>query len=49
MSGVDINGRQIRKGAPDAVTKFVGGHLPQSVEDAVTRISTIRRNSSGGS
>ncbi|MGO9568549.1 MAG: potassium-transporting ATPase subunit KdpB [Desulfomonilaceae bacterium] len=40
MSGVDINGRQIRKGAPDAVTEFVGGHLPQSVEDAVTRIST---------
>jgi K+-transporting ATPase ATPase B chain len=40
MSGVDINGRRIRKGAPDAVTEFVGGHLPQSVEDAVTRIST---------
>jgi potassium-transporting ATPase ATP-binding subunit len=40
MSGVDINGRQIRKGAPDAVTEFVGGRLPQSVEDAVTRIST---------
>ena len=40
MSGVDIDGRQIRKGAPDAVTEFVGGHLPQSVEDAVTRIST---------
>jgi potassium-transporting ATPase ATP-binding subunit len=40
MSGVDINGRQIRKGAPDAVTEFVGGHLPQSVEDAVSRIST---------
>ena len=28
MSGVDIDGRQIRKGAPDAVTEFVGGHLP---------------------
>ena len=40
MSGVDIDGRKIRKGAPDAVTEFVGGHLPQSVEDAVTRIST---------
>jgi potassium-transporting ATPase ATP-binding subunit len=40
MSGVDINGRQIRKGAHDAVTEFVGGRLPQSVEDAVTRIST---------
>jgi potassium-transporting ATPase ATP-binding subunit len=40
MSGVDIEGRKIRKGAPDAVREFVGGHLPQSVEDAVTRIST---------
>jgi K+-transporting ATPase ATPase B chain len=40
MSGVDMDGRKIRKGAPDAVTEFVGGHLPQSVEDAVTRIST---------
>lgn len=40
MSGVDINGRKIRKGAPDAVQDFVGGKLPPSVEDAVTRIST---------
>ncbi len=40
MSGVDIDGRQIRKGAPDAVQDFVGSKLPQSVEDAVTRIST---------
>jgi K+-transporting ATPase ATPase B chain len=40
MSGVDINGRHIRKGAPDAVQDFVGGHLPRSVEDAVTKIST---------
>ena len=39
MSGVDIGGRQIRKGAPDAVTKFVGDHLPPSVDDAVARIS----------
>jgi len=43
MSGVDIGRRQIRKGAPDAVTKFVGDHLPPSVDDAVARIS-----SSGG-
>ncbi len=43
MSGVDINGRQIRKGAPDAVAELVGGVLPPSVDSAVTRIS-----SSGG-
>jgi potassium-transporting ATPase ATP-binding subunit len=43
MSGVDINGRRIRKGATDAVMKFVGGHLPASVDDAVARIA-----SSGG-
>lgn len=40
MSGVDIDGRQIRKGASDAVAEFVGGHLPPSVDDAVTQIST---------
>jgi potassium-transporting ATPase ATP-binding subunit len=40
MSGVDINGRQIRKGAPDAVAACVGGTLPPEVEAAVTRIST---------
>jgi potassium-transporting ATPase ATP-binding subunit len=40
MSGVDFDGKQIRKGAPDAVAEFVGGALPPSVEDAVTKIST---------
>jgi potassium-transporting ATPase ATP-binding subunit len=40
MSGVDVNGREIRKGAPDAVQEFVGGSLPPSVETAVTKIST---------
>jgi len=40
MSGVDIDGRRIRKGAPDAVQEFVGGSLPRSVQDAVVRIST---------
>ncbi|MFH0959261.1 MAG: potassium-transporting ATPase subunit KdpB, partial [Pseudomonadota bacterium] len=43
MSGVDINGRRIRKGSYDAIVKFVGGHLPPSVQDAAARIS-----SSGG-
>ena len=40
MSGVDIDGRQIRKGAPDAVQEFIGGSLPRSVQDTVVRIST---------
>jgi potassium-transporting ATPase ATP-binding subunit len=40
MSGVDLDNRKIRKGAPDAVREFVGGVWPDSVEDAVTRIST---------
>lgn len=39
MSGVDMDGRQIRKGAADAVQEFVGGLLPSSVQDAVTRIA----------
>ena len=39
MSGVDIDGRQIRKGAPDAIEEFVGGPLPAAVRDAVDSIS----------
>ena len=42
MSGVDMNGTQIRKGAPDAVRRFVeqnGGRFPQDVVDAVQRIA----------
>jgi K+-transporting ATPase ATPase B chain len=39
MSGVDFDGRKIRKGAADAVKNFVGGHFPSEVEDAVTRVS----------
>jgi K+-transporting ATPase ATPase B chain len=38
MSGVDIDGRHIRKGAPDAVKQFAGG-LPKSVQDTVASIS----------
>ena len=40
MSGLDIDGRHIRKGSVDAVREFVGGRLPASVEDACARIST---------
>ncbi|MDP9064920.1 MAG: potassium-transporting ATPase subunit KdpB, partial [Pseudomonadota bacterium] len=42
MSGVDIGGRQIRKGAPDAIAKFVeafGKHYPPLVAEAVQRVA----------
>jgi K+-transporting ATPase ATPase B chain len=39
MSGVDIDGRRIRKGAADAIALFTGSPLPPSVNEAVERIS----------
>jgi K+-transporting ATPase ATPase B chain len=42
MSGVDMDGRQIRKGSVDAITKYVkdaGGSIPHEVKDAVDRIA----------
>ncbi len=39
MSGVDFDGRNIRKGAADAVKNFVGGIFPQEIEDAAIRVS----------
>ncbi|HEX4793127.1 MAG TPA: potassium-transporting ATPase subunit KdpB [Humisphaera sp.] len=39
MSGVNMDGKQIRKGAADSVRKLVGGTLPKEVEQAVERIS----------
>ncbi|MCX5805113.1 MAG: potassium-transporting ATPase subunit KdpB [Proteobacteria bacterium] len=39
MSGVDIDDRQIRKGAADAIQSFVGGSVPIEVQDAVDFIS----------
>ncbi len=39
MSGVDIDGRHIRKGAPDAVEDFISGSFPPEVRDAVGRVS----------
>ena len=42
MSGVDIDGRRLRKGATDAVSQFVkdaGGQVPPSLIDASDRIS----------
>ncbi|CAL8480057.1 K(+) transporting P-type ATPase subunit KdpB (plasmid) [Caballeronia sp. S22] len=42
MSGVDLPGREIRKGAADAVRKYVeerGGRFPQEVQNAVDDIA----------
>jgi K+-transporting ATPase ATPase B chain len=40
MSGVDIAGRQIRKGSVDVVQELVGGDFPPEIQDTVTQIST---------
>jgi len=39
MSGVDLDGRKIRKGAPDAIRAFTGTNLPMEVQDAVDSIA----------
>jgi len=39
MSGVDINGRKIRKGAPDAILEFSGLAMPADIQQAVAAIS----------
>ncbi|HEV7797377.1 MAG TPA: potassium-transporting ATPase subunit KdpB [Pyrinomonadaceae bacterium] len=42
MSGVDLDGREIRKGAADAITKYLGSiasHLNDDLSDIVERIS----------
>src|SRR5262249_2267322 len=39
MSGVNLDGQQVRKGAADSVRQFVGGTFPKEVEAAVDRIS----------
>jgi len=39
MSGVDIDGAHVRKGAADAVRAFVGGVFPHEVDDAVSAVS----------
>ncbi len=41
MSGVDLDGRRLRKGATDAIIKFVkeqGGSVPKGIEEASDRI-----------
>jgi K+-transporting ATPase ATPase B chain len=42
MSGVDLNGNRLRKGAADAVKRFIeeqGGQTPPQLDDAVNRIA----------
>jgi K+-transporting ATPase ATPase B chain len=42
MSGVDLDGQRIRKGAPDAIRAFVeenGGRVPAELDGAVRRIA----------
>jgi K+-transporting ATPase ATPase B chain len=39
MSGVDLEGHRIRKGAPDAIREFGGTRLPVEVEDAISRVA----------
>jgi K+-transporting ATPase ATPase B chain len=39
MSGMDFNGSQIRKGAPDAIRAFSGGELPAEVTAAVEKVA----------
>jgi potassium-transporting ATPase ATP-binding subunit len=39
MSGVDLDGRRIRKGAADTIREFVGGEFPPEVKAAVDMIS----------
>ncbi|MGO8764526.1 MAG: potassium-transporting ATPase subunit KdpB [Limisphaerales bacterium] len=39
MSGVDFEGKQIRKGAANAIRQFVGGTLPPEIEQIVESIS----------
>ncbi len=44
MSGVDLGGSQIRKGAAESVKQHVarqGGHLPPDLDEIVTRISRV--------
>ena len=39
MSGVDIDGRSIRKGSTDVITKFAGKPLPEDIVKSVETIS----------
>ncbi|MEW6138843.1 MAG: potassium-transporting ATPase subunit KdpB [Thermodesulfobacteriota bacterium] len=40
MSGVELNGRSIRKGAPDAIQKIVGGKFSEDLEELIRKVSS---------
>ncbi|MDP9174248.1 MAG: potassium-transporting ATPase subunit KdpB [Planctomycetota bacterium] len=40
MSGVNLDGMQVRKGAADSIRMFVGGEFPPAVAEAVKSISS---------
>ena len=48
MSGVDIDGTEIRKGAVDAVVGWSGRELPAELADEVERIARRRRHAARG-
>jgi K+-transporting ATPase ATPase B chain len=39
MSGVDLEGRRVRKGAPTAILAFIGAEIPRTVSDTVDQIA----------
>ncbi|PZR08221.1 MAG: K(+)-transporting ATPase subunit B [Archangium gephyra] len=39
MSGADVKGRQIRKGAADAIERFTASALPKQVRDVVSEVA----------
>jgi K+-transporting ATPase ATPase B chain len=39
MSGVDLEGRRVRKGAPTAIRAFIGREIPRAVSDTVDHIA----------
>jgi K+-transporting ATPase ATPase B chain len=39
MSGVDLEGRHVRKGAPTAIRTFIGREIPRAVGDTVDHIA----------
>ena len=50
MSGVDLDGRHLRKGATEAIAKFVkeqGGIVPPELTEIADRISRHGRNAAG--
>ena len=48
MSGVDVDERQIRKGAIDAVKAFTGTDLPLEIQKAVDSYFPFRRDPTAG-